>query len=78
MIRVLIAEDMQILRDTLISLLRLEGDIEVVADVSNGSAIVPAAVAHRPDVAVVDIDLPGTDGITAAAELHDRCPDCRC
>jgi two-component system response regulator DesR len=77
MIRVLLAEDMQILRDTLSALLGLEDDIDVVANVSDGLSIVPAAVEHRPDVAVVDIDLPGTDGITAAAELRDQCPDCR-
>ena len=76
-IRVLLAEDMQILRDTLSSLLRLEDDIEVVAEVGNGDAIVATAVAERPDVAVIDIDMPGTDGLTAAAHLHDQCPECR-
>jgi two-component system response regulator DesR len=76
-IRVLVAEDMRILRDTLAALLRLEDDIEVVAEVTDGGAIVPAAEAERPDVAVVDIDMPGTDGLTAAAELHQRCPDCK-
>ena len=77
MIRVLVAEDMRILRDTLVALLRLEDGIEVAAEVTDGEGIVPAAVAERPDVAVVDIDLPGTDGLTAAAQLHDRCPDCK-
>lgn len=76
-IRVLLAEDMRILRDTLVSLLGLEDDIEVVAAVTEGGAIVPAAVAHRPDVAVIDVGLPGTDGLAAAADLHERCPDCR-
>jgi two-component system response regulator DesR len=76
-IRVLVAEDMRILRDTLVALLRLEDDIDVVAELTDGRDIVPAAVAQRPDVAVVDIDLPGIDGLTAAAELHERCPDCR-
>lgn len=77
MIRVLVAEDMRILRDTLVALLRLEDDIDVVAEVCDGEAIVPAAVASQPDVAVVDIDLPGTDGLTAAAELREQCPGCR-
>ncbi len=77
MIRVLVAEDMRILADTLAAVLGLEEDIEVVAQVADGDAIVPAAVAHRPDVAVVDIGLPGTDGLTAAAELRERCPGCR-
>jgi two-component system response regulator DesR len=76
-VRILVAEDMRILRDTLVALLRLEDDLDVVAEVTDGQAIVPAAVASQPDVAVVDIDLPGTDGLTAAAELHERCPGCR-
>jgi two-component system, NarL family, response regulator DesR len=74
MIRVLLAEDMRILRDTLVSVLNLEDDIKVVAQVAVGTDIVPAALAERPDLAVLDIDLPGTDGLTAAAELHERLP----
>jgi len=77
MIRVLVAEDMQILRDTLVSVLNLEHDIEVVAQVATGEGIVPAAEAERPDLAVLDIDMPGVDGLTAAAELHERLPACR-
>lgn len=77
MIRVLLAEDMQILRDTLVTLLALEEDIEVVAQLSEGTRVVDTAVALGPDVAVVDIDLPGTDGITAAGQLAERCPQCR-
>jgi two-component system, NarL family, response regulator DesR len=76
-IRVLVAEDMQILRDTLVALLGLEEDIDVVAEISDGSGVVPAAVALQPDVAVVDIDLPDTDGLTAAAQLRQQCPGCR-
>ena len=76
-IRVLVAEDMQILRDTLVAVLKLEDDIDVVAEVTNGDAIVPAAVGKRADVAVVDIDLPGTDGLTAAAQLRDQFPQCK-
>lgn len=76
-IRVLVAEDMQILRDTLVAVLNLEDDIDVVAEVADGDAIVPAAVGKRVDVAVVDIDLPGTDGLTAAAQLRDRFPQCK-
>jgi two-component system, NarL family, response regulator DesR len=75
-IRVLVAEDMRILRDTLVAVLSLEADIEVVAQVASGGEIVPAAVEHCPDLAVLDIDLPGVDGLTAAAELHERLPDC--
>ena len=76
-IRVVVAEDMRILRDTLVALLRLEGDIEVVAEVSDGGAIVPAAEAQHADVAIVDIDLPGMDGLTAAARLSQQCPGCK-
>jgi two-component system, NarL family, response regulator DesR len=76
-IRVLVAEDMRILADTLAAVLNLGEGIEVVAQVADGYAIVPAVVAHRPDVAVVDIDLPGTDGLTAAAELRRQHPDCK-
>lgn len=76
-IRVLVAEDMRILRDTLTAVLNLEDDIEVVAQVADGDAIVPTALTALPDVAVVDIDLPGTDGIAAAADLRERRPECR-
>jgi two-component system, NarL family, response regulator DesR len=76
-IRVLVAEDMRILRDTMVAVLNLEDDIEVVAEITDGEAIVSAVIGQRPDVAVVDIDLPGTDGLTAAAELLERCPGCR-
>jgi two-component system, NarL family, response regulator DesR len=77
MIRVLIAEDMRILRDTLVSVLNLEDDMKVVAQVADGTSVVPAALAERPDLAVLDIDMPGLDGISAAAELHERMPGCR-
>jgi two-component system, NarL family, response regulator DesR len=77
MIRVLLAEDMRILADTLAAVLSLEEDIEVVAQVPDGTAIVSAAVRVQPDVAVVDIDLPGTDGLSAAAGLREQCPQCR-
>ncbi|MEU7989752.1 response regulator transcription factor [Streptosporangium canum] len=77
MIRVLIAEDVRILREALAALLGYEEDIEVVAALESGDAIVPAALAHRPDVAVLDIDLPVLDGLAAAADLHARLPQCR-
>jgi two-component system, NarL family, response regulator DesR len=76
-IRVLVAEDMRILADTLAAVLNLGEGIEVVAQVADGEQIVPAALTHAPDVAVIDIDLPGTDGLTAAAQLRDRCPGCK-
>lgn len=76
-IRVLIAEDVDVLRETLVALLELEDDLEVVAALAAGDHIVPTALQHSPDVAVLDIDLPGTDGLSAAAELRRRLPTCR-
>jgi two-component system, NarL family, response regulator DesR len=76
-IRVLVAEDMQILADTLVAVLNLEDGIEVVAQVADGHTITPAAITAQPDVAVIDIALPGTDGLTAAARLHEQCPGCK-
>jgi two-component system response regulator DesR len=76
-IRVLLAEDMLILRSALLELLSAEEDIEVVAEVESGAAIVPAVLEHRPDVAVLDIDLPELDGIEAALLLRVRAPECR-
>ncbi|GIH79761.1 response regulator transcription factor [Planobispora longispora] len=77
MIRVLLAEDMHMIRAALTALLRLEPDIEVVAEVTRGDEIVPAALRTGPDVAILDIDLPGVDGITASVELRERLPGCR-
>ncbi|MEV4109766.1 response regulator transcription factor [Nonomuraea sp. NPDC049695] len=77
MIRVLLAEDMHLIRGALASLLRLEPDIEVVAEVPSGDGVVPAALEHRPDVAVLDVQMPVMDGIEAAAELGKRLPGCR-
>lgn len=77
MIRILLAEDMHMVRGALVALLELESDLSVVAEVGTGDAIVPAALEHRPDVAVIDIMLPGTDGLTAAAELREKLPSCR-
>ena len=77
MIRVLLAEDQSMVRGALTALLSLEGDIEVVAEVARGDEIVDAAERVRPDVALLDIELPGTDGLAAAALLRDRLPDLR-
>lgn len=77
MVRVLIAEDMHMLRKALVALLEFEPDIEVVAEFSSGAEILPRAMELRPDVAVLDIDLPGVDGLTAAGELHTAVPECR-
>jgi two-component system, NarL family, response regulator DesR len=76
-IRLLIAEDTRILRETLVTLFSLEEGFEVVAEVAEGTGIVPAAIEHRPDVALLDIAIPGADGLSAAAELARRLPDCK-
>jgi two-component system response regulator DesR len=76
-IKVLVAEDMHIVRGALVALLNLETDIEVVAEVASGDEILPMAKAFLPDVAVIDIDLPGKDGLTAASQLHENLPECR-
>jgi two-component system response regulator DesR len=77
MIRVLIAEDMHMIRGALVALLSLEPDMEVVAELERGDEIVATALRTRPDVAVLDIALPGLDGLTAAELLHEVLPDCR-
>src|SRR5262245_11531853 len=77
MIRVLIAEDMHLIRGALGALLELEPDIAVVAELDRGDAIVGTALRTKPDVAVLDIDLPGLDGLSAAEALHELLPSCR-
>jgi two-component system response regulator DesR len=76
-IRVLIAEDQGMVRGALASLLGLEPDIEVVAQVARGDEVVDAAAASRPDVAVLDIEMPGATGLEAAVWLRTSVPDCR-
>ena len=77
MIRVLLAEDQAMVRGALAALLRLEPDIVVVAEVARGAEVVAAALDSRPDVALLDIELPGADGLTAAAALRNALPACR-
>lgn len=76
-IRILLAEDMHMVRGALVALLSLQDDLTVVCEVARGDEIVQAALEHRPDVAVIDIDLPGLDGLSAAARLRERMPECR-
>jgi two-component system response regulator DesR len=76
-IRVLIADDQALVRGALAALLALESDIEVVAEVGRGDEVVGGAVASRPDVCVLDIEMPGIDGIEATAAVRDRVPGCR-
>jgi len=77
LIRVLIAEDQATVRGALRALLAMETDIEVVAEAARADELLPAAMASKPDVALVDIEMPGGDGITAAGALHDNLPHCR-
>ena len=76
-IRVLIAEDQAMVRGALSALLTLEDDFEIVAEISRGDEVVPAALDSLPDVALLDIEMPGGDGLTAAAVLWERLPSCR-
>jgi two-component system response regulator DesR len=77
MIRVLLAEDQGMVRGALAALLALEGDIAIVAEADNGDDAVQKALATTPDVALLDIEMPGKDGLQTAAELHERLPACR-
>jgi two-component system, NarL family, response regulator DesR len=76
-IRVLLAEDQTLVRGALRALLDLEEDIEVVAEVGRGDQVLAAAREHRPDVALLDIEMPGRDGIEAARELAAALPQVR-
>jgi len=76
-IRLLIADDQALVRGALSALLGLESDIEVVAEVGRGDEVASAALAARADVALLDIEMPGMDGIAAAAELRKTFPSCR-
>ena len=77
MIRVLLAEDQDMVRGAIAALLSLEPDIQIVAQVDRGDTVLEQALEHRPDVALVDIEMPGRNGIDAAAELHRDFPECR-
>jgi two-component system response regulator DesR len=76
-IKVLLAEDQELVRGAMAALLSLEPDIEVVAGVGRGDEVVDAALASRPDVALLDIEMPGVDGIAAAGQLRKALPACR-
>jgi two-component system, NarL family, response regulator DesR len=76
-IRVLLAEDQTMVRGALASLLSLEGDLEVVAEVARGDEVLAAARSTAPEVAVLDIEMPGSSGLQAAEELGRELPACR-
>ena len=77
MIRVLLAEDQGMMRGALALLLDLEDDIEIVAQVPSGDKVVPTALDTHPDIALLDIEMPGMDGITAAKMLREKFPACK-
>ncbi len=77
MIRILLADDETLIRDALAGLLALEDDLEVVATAASGTEAVDAGRRHQPDVAVLDLQMPGLDGIAAAQRLAVEVPGCR-
>ncbi|MBY6676116.1 response regulator transcription factor [Rhodococcus sp. BP-332] len=76
-IRLLLADDQALVRGALAALLGLEHDLDVVAEVGRGDEVVPAALEHRPDVALLDVEMPGGDGIATTALLRAAVPTCR-
>ena len=77
MIRLVLADDQALVRGALAALLDLEPDLEVVAEVGRGDEVVDAAVRGRADVALIDVEMPGLDGIAATAALRRAMPSCR-
>ncbi|MGX4654541.1 response regulator [Micromonospora sp. SCSIO 07396] len=77
MIRLLLAEDQGMMRGALALLLNLESDMEVVAEAGTGTAALAAALQVRPDVALLDIEMPGGSGLDTAAALRRQLPSCR-
>ncbi len=77
MLKILVAEDAAMIRGALVALIELEPDLKVVAEVDKDSEILPTALLYQPDVAIIDVDQPGFDGLTAVTQLHGRLPSCR-
>jgi len=76
-IRVLIAEDQALIRAAIGQLLEAHGECEVVAQVGRGDEVLATALETRPEVALLDIELPGADGFAVAALLRDHVPGCK-
>ena len=74
-ISVLLADDQALIRGAFAALLSLEFDLRVVAQVASGDEVLDVALRTRPDVALLDVQMPGRDGLTVAAQLRDRLPD---
>ncbi len=77
MIRVLLADDQALVRGALAALLDLEPDITVIAEAANGEDALAAARDHQPDVCLLDIEMPGLDGIVTTQRLRAECPRSR-
>src|SRR4051812_27711072 len=76
-LKVLVAEDLHMVRGAFVALIEREPDLCVVAEGDGGDLALPFARASRPDVAIIDIDLPGLDGLTAAQRVRQELPDCK-
>jgi DNA-binding NarL/FixJ family response regulator len=74
-IRVLLADDQQLMREGLRVLLDLNPDIRVVGEAGDGTEAVERALALRPDVVLMDVRMPGLDGVAATRQLHETCPE---
>jgi two-component system, NarL family, response regulator DesR len=77
LLKILVAVDAAMIRGALVALIELEPDLKVVAEVDRDDEILHTALYYQPDVAIIDVDQPGFDGLTAAARLHERLPSCR-
>lgn len=77
MIRILLADDENLVRDAVAGLLSLHDDLHVVATAASGAEAVAAALKHSPEVAVLDLQMPGLDGIQTAQQLSAAVPGCR-
>lgn len=77
MIKILLADDQALVRGALAALLELEGDLSVVAQVGRGDEVLEAARTHAVDICLLDIEMPGQDGIAVARQLSAELPGCR-
>ncbi|QVQ50692.1 response regulator transcription factor [Spiractinospora alimapuensis] len=76
MTRIVLADDEHLVRGAIAALLRMEDDLDIVAEVGRGDEVVPAVLEHGADIAVLDIEMPGATGIDAAAQLRTAAPNC--
>ncbi|MFI1200739.1 response regulator transcription factor (plasmid) [Streptomyces sp. BHT-5-2] len=77
MIRILLADDEHLIRGAFAALLALEEDLDIVAEAATGPEAVTMALRHKPDVAVLDLQMPGKDGVAIVEELTKSLPDCK-